>query len=169
MISCLFYIELVAAPMFYSSPEIVHVRLLCRLPPGLETMKFVGFLNLQGIQIQYRGAELEWSIDSLVTTAALARCGRGETFCRVLELQVAAMDTKLDLWLSGDSIGRQSVSNCPYRVDQLVQDQGLDCVFGRRDHQVVRQAEGTAGSDLAAQIEELSEELGRFLPSGSVL
>jgi hypothetical protein len=31
---------------------------------------------------------------------------------------------------------KQSISNCPYNLITLIHDQGLDCVFGHKDHRV---------------------------------
>ncbi|KAH6869642.1 hypothetical protein B0T10DRAFT_523573 [Thelonectria olida] len=166
MLSCLFYIELLSAPMLYSSPEAACIRLLCRLTPGPEMTNLITGLHLRSARIHYRGAEAQWTGDSLVTPAILARCRRGESFSRVLEVQVSAMDTVLDVRLRDSLMGEQSISNCPYKVEKLIRDQGLDCAFGRRDHRLLCET-GTTGNSLTAEIEKLSEELGRFLPSGS--
>ncbi|KAH7000879.1 hypothetical protein EDB80DRAFT_721123 [Ilyonectria destructans] len=167
MLSCLFYIELMSTPMLYSSPETVCVRLLCRLPPSPEMMSLIRGLHLRSARIHYRGAEAEWAIESLVTPAILARCRRGESFSRDFEVQVSAMDSEVDVRLHDTLIGEQSISNCPYKVEKLIKDQGLDCAFGRRDHRFLGETKSTAGGVLTADIEKLSEELGRFLPSGS--
>lgn len=164
MISCLFYVELTSTPMLYSSPEIVCVRLLCRLSPSPEMMSLIRGLHLRSTCIYYRGVEAEWTVESLVTPEILTRCRRGESFSRDFEVQVSAMDSELDVRLRDTVIGEQSISNCPYKVERLIRDQGLDCAFGRRDHRFLCETQSTAGGVLTAEIEKLSEELGRFLP-----
>jgi hypothetical protein len=84
---------------------------------------------------------------------------------KVLEVQVSAMDTALDVRLKDDLMGEQSISNCPYKVEKLVEDQGLDCSFGRRDHRFLGEI-GSRSQGLMEEIETLSSEIGRFLPSG---
>lgn len=165
MLSSLFYVELVSAPRFYSSPEAVCVRLLCRLPPSSLMTGIIKGLHLRNSSIHYHGAEAEWTVEPLVTPAILARCRNGESFSRVLEVQVSGMDTELDVRLHDTLMGNQSVSHCPYRVGRLIRDQGLDCAFGRRDHGFSCPSE-TTGSDLTAAIAKLSEELDRFSMSG---
>jgi hypothetical protein len=75
------------------------------------------------------------------------------------------MDTAVDVRLNDNLMGEQSVSNCPYRVEKLVEDQGLDCGFGREDHRVLCEI-GSRSQGLMEEIETPSHELGNFLPSG---
>jgi hypothetical protein len=165
MVSCLFYIELICNPALYSPPERALVRLLCRLPPSAEMMSLVRGLSQRSTCVRYRGAEATWTVENLVTPTILARCRSGEPFLKVLEVQVSAIDTALDVRLKDNLMGEQSISNCPYKVEKLVEDQGLDCSFGRRDHRFLCEI-GSRSQGLMEEIETLSHEIGRFLPSG---
>jgi hypothetical protein len=52
----------------------------------------------------------------------------------------------------------QNIGNCPYELRNLIRDQGLDCVFGRKDHQDQSGTGGTAFIMFEA-LERLSQEL----------
>jgi hypothetical protein len=59
---------------------------------------------------------------------------RGIAFSRYIEISVTSLSDEIDVKIDGiTKIGR-SISNCPYRLQTLIEDQGLDCVFGHRDH-----------------------------------
>jgi hypothetical protein len=75
---------------------------------------------------------------SLVTPGALARCREGDGFLRFLTIPVQSMLSVLDVSIDGLG-GRLNISNCPYELRKLVRDQGLDCVFGRKDYQDLAQ------------------------------
>ena len=40
----------------------------------------------------------------------------------------------IDVKIDGITKMVRSISNCPYKLQTLIEDQGLDCVFGHRDH-----------------------------------
>jgi hypothetical protein len=75
------------------------------------------------------------------------------------------METAVDVRLGDQLIGEQSISNCPYKLGKLIEDQGLDCSFGRRDHCYLS-GTGNEAFRLQEEIQVLSDELGRFIPSG---
>jgi hypothetical protein len=165
MLSCLFYIEVASRPALYSPPETILVRLLCRIPPSGEMISLVRSLFQRNTNVRYRGAEATWTAETLVTPAILAHCRSGEPFLKFLGVQINAMETAVDVRFSDQLIGEQSVSNCPYKLGKLIEDQGLDCSFGRRDHCFLSET-GNETCALQDEIQVLSDELGRFIPSG---
>lgn len=165
MLSCLFYIEAASRPALYSPPETILVRLLCRIPPGGEMTSLARNLFQRNTNVRYRGAEATWTAETLVTPTILAHCRNGEPFLKVLRVQINAMETAVDVRLGDQLIGEQSISNCPYKLGKLIEDQGLDCSFGRRDHCYLS-GTGNEAFRLQEEIQVLSDELGRFIPSG---
>ncbi|KAJ4248079.1 hypothetical protein NW762_012849 [Fusarium torreyae] len=165
MLASLFYIELDFAPHFYTSPERVRARLLCRLPPSAALTSIMRDLYLRGAQVIFRGTELVPHVESLVTQSSLARCHWGRPFVKHLDMEVWSLDSELHVAIDDGLIGEQSISHCPYALRELIRDQGLDCVFGRSDHRGIDMARDV-GATITEEIEELSEELGRFLSWG---
>lgn len=43
-------------------------------------------------------------------------------------------DDEIDVMISGLTTVRKSISNCPYRIQTLIEDSGLNCTFGHKDH-----------------------------------
>ena len=44
------------------------------------------------------------------------------------------MKDQIDIKIDGITEKEKSISNCPYKLSELVFDQGLHLVFGRPDH-----------------------------------
>ena len=141
MISHLFYIELLSVPTLYSVPDRALLRLRCRLPSGPPLMDLVSRLRERKARVFYRGDEETYTVETLVTSAALARCRDGEDFTITLNVSVTSMSSTLDVKIDGVVVGEEPISNCPYELRSLVRDQGLNCVFGRKDHRVVGKTE----------------------------
>ncbi|KAM7197977.1 hypothetical protein V8F33_005244 [Rhypophila sp. PSN 637] len=134
MHSSLFYVELVTEPTFYSAPETIRLRLLCRLPPGPPLMSLLSTLKRRNARVYYGADGLE-SIEPLVGPLAWGRCREGDRFVRGLSIPAASVASKLSVKI--DSLTKpEEISNSPYELCQLIRDQGLDCVFGRKDHRV---------------------------------
>jgi len=140
LFASLFYIELMDLPKFYAARERARVHLHCRVPPGPALLELVSGLYRSRAQVYYRADDSNHVSDLLVTSAALARCRTGERFARAFEIQVGSMASSIDVRIDGLG-GPEYISNCPYELQKLVQDQGLDCVFGRKDHRDLERAE----------------------------
>jgi hypothetical protein len=82
----------------------------------------------------------------------------GRPFLRYLDVEVFSLDSVIDVRIGSiireeeeegkrlrfkslsdgnDTVAdnAQHISNCPYRLGNLIKDQALDCRFGHRDHQ----------------------------------
>lgn len=77
-------------------------------------------------------------------------------------MEVASMSSILDMKMDGLA-GQESLSNCPYKLLALIRDQGLDCVFGRKDHQVKSTKPIDSKHDLSLAIERLQEVFERVV------
>ncbi|KAH8891478.1 hypothetical protein GQ53DRAFT_648395, partial [Thozetella sp. PMI_491] len=157
LFASLFYLELTALPDFYAGPERACLRLQCRVPPGPALVDLVTGLQQRQARMYYGGDNTDYASELLVSPKALARCRRGGVFSRALTIPVRSMSSPLDVRIDGLS-GPQHISNCPYELQKLVRDQGLDCVFGRKDHRDLTQ-EGASTFVMFEAIDRLSRAL----------
>lgn len=158
MLSCLFYIELITIPTFYSVPEMASIRLSCRLPPGPPLMHLVSELRRGRALLHYRG-DGDACVEELITPVVLTRCRKGGAFYKVLGMEVTSMASALDVKIETRT-GLNSISNCPYELRKLLRDQKLDCVFGRDDHR----SDGQVSDEMMSEeIEKLCDTLGEIV------
>ena len=85
MHSSLFYVELVAPPEFYSAPEPIRLRLLCRLPPGPPLLGLLSALKRQNARVYFGGDGPE-CVEPLVGPAVWGRCRQGDRFMKGLSM-----------------------------------------------------------------------------------
>lgn len=134
----LFYIELDKLPEFYRSPQICCATIYCRVPPGHALLDLLYRLHHLHTHLTYRGDELDYISLPLIEPAALEECRGGKPFRKAIEFRAYSMTTTLDVSLRSVDGSQYRISHCPYELQQLVLDQGLDCVFGRLDHQPIK-------------------------------
>jgi hypothetical protein len=72
---------------------------------------------------------------TLCTSEAIERCKAEKPFSRDLTMEVASAMSKLDVKIGPTANNSQSISNCPYTLHELINDQGLSCVFGKAGQQ----------------------------------
>jgi hypothetical protein len=70
---------------------------------------------------------------------------RGIAFSRYIRFSVVSLSDEVDIKINGITEQARSISNCPYKIQTLVEDQGLSCVFGHRDYK--RRYFGTGGGN----------------------
>jgi len=157
LLASLFYIELMQVPTFFEAAERAHVCLQCRVLPGAALIDLISNLRRRKARVHYGGDSLDDKSELLVSPSALARCQQGERFTRVFTIPVRSMASVLDVRIDG-IVGPQNIGNCPYSLGKLVMDQGLDCVFGRKDHRDVAQG-GWSGIVMFEAIDRLSHSL----------
>lgn len=132
--SCLFYVELLGTPSFYTSPQECFVQVNCRIPPGPSLVDFLFKLRRKNACFHYRGSEPQYTEATACTPGLLEKCKMGSPYSRKLDLEVDSIDSLLEFKLDGIGIGLHELSNFPYRLGQLMYDQGLVSPFGRTDH-----------------------------------
>ena len=136
LIACLFYIELLSTPTFYTTTEYVQVLLRCRLPEGQQLLCLVkGLFHLKAL-VHHHGDEAQPTSEVLVTSKLLRTCYEGKPFFKHLQMKANGLHTKLDIKIDGISGGKESISNCPYQVGKLITDQGLHQIFGSEHHRM---------------------------------
>jgi hypothetical protein len=60
---------------------------------------------------------------------------RGVAFSKHIEITVLSLNDVIDVKIDGITKRGRSISNCPYTVNDIIEDQGLHCFFGHKDHQ----------------------------------
>jgi hypothetical protein len=63
---------------------------------------------------------------------AFALLESGGGFCVPVFFKVASLQDSVDIKVDGVIKRARSISNCPYQIETLIKDQGLDYVFGSR-------------------------------------
>jgi hypothetical protein len=59
---------------------------------------------------------------------------RGVAYSRIIDISVHSLNDVINVRLDGITRKVRNISNCPYKISDIVEDQGLHCVFGHRDH-----------------------------------
>lgn len=159
LITTLFYIELIQAPAFYTSPERCRATVYCRIPPGHALLDLLYRLQHLDTHILYRGDELQYTEVPFLEPAILRKCRAGEPFRKTIEVQAYSMRTLLDVRLSARNGLNNSISHCPYELQELVRDQGLDCVFGFPDHRPYKHVSRPARNKLQKELDRIFLEM----------
>jgi hypothetical protein len=130
LLSSLFYIELIGVPLVDTVGFFCRAQIRCRLVPSRPAfMTLVERLWRTGARFHY-----DYKTVPCVNRQLYEEARRGIAFSRYIEISVTSLSDEVDVKIDGiTKIGR-SISNCPYRLQTLIEDQGLDCVFGHRDH-----------------------------------
>jgi hypothetical protein len=63
-------------------------------------------------------------------------------------------------------VGNTNISNCPYQVQKLIQDQGLDSTFGRKDYTSRKFALSVMSHLTTEEIEKLQDILDKMIRTG---
>jgi hypothetical protein len=130
LLSSLFYIELIGVPVFDTGGFVCQVRIRCRLTPSQPALvELVDRLRSTGACFTYETRKIK-----CVNHQVYEEIKRGVAFSQHVQFDVQSLDEKLDIKIHEITRKPQSISNCPYMLQTLIHDQGLDCVFGRRDH-----------------------------------
>ena len=146
LICHLFYITLLSLPPFHGRPLKCQVQLRCRLPPGPPLMDLLMRLDRGGTQVYFRGNQAKYSSATLCTQAVLKRCREGGPFRKTIDIEVVSPESVIDIKIRPPSTQPESISNCPYILHKLITHQGLDRVFGWKDHTLRGGAREEGGS-----------------------
>lgn len=130
LLSSLFYIELIGAPVLDTSGFLCQARIRCRLMPSQPALAtLVDRLRSTDARFTYEHRDIQ-----CVNSQVYDEIKRGAAFSRHVQFDVLSLDEKLDVKIHNITHKPQSISNCPYMLQALIHDQGLDCVFGNKDH-----------------------------------
>lgn len=131
ILASLFYLELDCLPLASGFTLQCKARILCRLDPGTrELLALLWQLKESQARFYIQSTEQVPCVDQVSYT----KIQHGEPFCTPVEFSISSMDDLVDVKVDGITQRARSISNCPYKLLDLVKDQGLHCVFGRPDH-----------------------------------
>lgn len=137
LISSLFYVELDRMPTFYVSPEMCTLVVLCRVLPGDGLLDLLNKLRRGSTRIAWQGSEIKHSDALLCTDEVMIRCQDLQYFARTITVKVSSLETQIAVQIGGTKRPLQSISNCPYRLRDLIKDQGLDSAFDSRSRRAL--------------------------------
>lgn len=131
ILASLFYLELDCLPLTSGFNFLCKARILCRLDPGTR--------GLRALLWQLKESQSRFYVQSTeqvpcVDQVSYTRIQHGEPFCTPVEFCISSMSDLVDVKIDGVTQRARSISNCPYKLLDLVKDQGLHRVFGRPDH-----------------------------------
>ncbi|PMD42322.1 hypothetical protein L207DRAFT_632109 [Hyaloscypha variabilis F] len=129
----LFYIELIGMPQL---DELGHfycrAQVRCRISPSsIAYGKLIQRLRESRARFYYDFQSVPCVNQELHDEAT-----RGIAFSRRIEMSVPSLHHSVDVKINGITSTIQRLSNCPYKLQQLVEDQRLHCVFGNKDHKM---------------------------------
>lgn len=128
--SSLFYIELIGTPLIDTVGFFCRAQIRCRLMPSQPAF-MVLVERLRKIRAHFY---YDYRNVPCVNRQLYEEARRGIAFSRYIEFSVTSLSDKIDVKIDGITKISRSISNCPYKLQSLIEDQGLDCVFGHRDH-----------------------------------
>jgi hypothetical protein len=130
LISSLFYIQLVRAPVLDAVGFVCQAQIRCRLMPSRPALRELVDRLLKC------GASFSHGCKTLpcVNPQLYREIKGGSAFSLYFTFSAVSLSDKIDVKIDGITREARSISNCPYVLRNIVHDQGLDCVFGRSDH-----------------------------------
>ena len=134
LLASLFYVELVALPELNDEDTgfFCRAQLCCRLSPSNPAYDVL-IRRLRAAQARFYYGNGSQSI-LCVTRQVYEQAQQGLAFSRHIEFIVCSLKDSIDVKLHGITRRAISISNCPYILQTLIEDQRLHCVFGDRDH-----------------------------------
>jgi hypothetical protein len=130
LLAALFYLELVELPVFDRTLFACKGQILCRLGPSHRALRALAS-RLNETQAHFY-LDFEQKVPCIDEVSYnLIDCGGA--FCRNVSFKVVSLDDSVDIKIDGLTRRARSISNCPYKINTIVQDEGLDYVFGSRN------------------------------------
>lgn len=131
LVACLFYFELFHPAIWDRYKFKCKGKILCRL--GASTRA------LRALVVRLRESQAQFYLNSqdhilCVDRDTYQKVKNGEAFERHVEFEVMSKSEQIDFKIDGISQRPMSISNFPYTISDLENDQGFHLVFGRPDH-----------------------------------
>jgi hypothetical protein len=130
LLSSLFYIELIGTPLMNAVGFFCRSQIRCRLMPSQPA--FIVLIE----RLQNTRARFYYDDKSVpcVNPQLYEEARRGIAFSRYIEFSVTSLSDEINVRIDRITGVGRSISNCPYKLQTLIEDQGLNCVFGHKDH-----------------------------------
>jgi hypothetical protein len=131
LIASLFYIDLSGGqpPIFDGTLFACQGRIRCRLGPSNRALRVLINRLKDSRAHFYLNFEQKLACADDVLRNAIQL---GAPYYRDVEFKVMSLDQSIDIKIDGITRRARSISNCPYKIEDLVKDQGLDRPFGSR-------------------------------------
>jgi hypothetical protein len=130
LLATMFYIELCGEPDLTEIGFHCHIRIRCRIYPATESyIPLLDTLCEKKARFHYDYRSIP-CVDRQCYEIAKQRL----PFSRRFDITVLSLKDAINVEVDGITRARTSISNYLYIVEQLVEDQGLNCVFGHCDH-----------------------------------
>lgn len=129
ILASFFYLELDTLPIFHRSVFVCKARICCRLTPNNKA--------LRALTRRLKDSKARFYFDSNQHIACIdddsyKAIEEGAPYYRHITFNVISLEESIDVKIDGISKRARSISNCPYIIQDLIRDEGLDCVFGHR-------------------------------------
>jgi hypothetical protein len=129
LLAVLFYVELTEIPIYVHNSFTCRGRILCRIGPSHRA--------LRELAKRLKDKEAHFYLDfeqkiSCFDENLYRSLECGSSFSRSIAFTVTSLEECIDIKIAGITGRPRSISNCPYKIETLIEDQGLDCVFGSR-------------------------------------
>jgi len=129
LLAALFYIELLAVPIFNRGWFTCTGRILCRLARSDHA--------LRTLARRLRDTKAHFYLDfdqklPCVTEQSYRAIDCGAAFSQGIVFKVSSLQALVDIKIDGLTKRARSISNCPYMIETLIKDQGLHYTFGSR-------------------------------------
>lgn len=131
LLAALFYVELTEYPKFNRTLFTCRARILCRIGPSHKALRELG-KRLKDTDAQFY-LDFEQKV-SCIDEESYKSLECGYCFSRNISFKVTSLEDCIDIKIDGITARARSISNCPYKIQTMIEDQGLDCVFGSRNN-----------------------------------
>ena len=129
LLASLFYIKLNGLPQFDRTVFVCKGWIRCRLGPSHQALRAL----VSRLAITQARFYLDFEQAVFCTDPESHKAVEdGGAFSRPIVFKVRSLDDFIDVKIDGITSRARSISNCPYNIDTLIKDQGLNCVFGNR-------------------------------------
>jgi hypothetical protein len=131
IMASLFYIELEELPLPSKVGFACKINIRCRLLPSEPHLKTLAK------QLWDRQACFYCKFKTIpcIDLELLEVIKGGAAYSRNMEIDTHSLSDVIDVKVDGITKRARSISNCPYTVSDIIEDQRLHSFFGRRDHQ----------------------------------
>ena len=130
VLSSLFYLKLDKIPEFDSTVFICRGTIRCRLKPSNKALSAL-ILRLKDCNACFSINQEQ--IITCLDQETYFNAKAGAAFSRSVSFKVNSLYDSVDIIkLEGLIDTPRSISNCPYKIETLIKDEKLNCVFGHR-------------------------------------
>lgn len=138
LLAVLFYLELKELPIFDGTLFTCKGRIRCRLGPSHRALRVLTSHLKETDGHFYLDFEQKLPCTDEESYKAI---GSGAPFSRDVVFKVMSLEDFIDIKVDGITTRARSISNCPYKIETLIRDQGLDRPFGSREGRKRSQAQ----------------------------